>query len=179
MFLDQSIFPLVIHSGIPRFGGHLDTVMEGRGFFKNQNPCIPSWLGVFQFGTFLSVVLSESRCMSVSRHSSSPCNPFFMLFIGLSVIFFPIFPSKTVLLPLHLVVSLSPCIPHLLVSKFFFVIFEMFCLCCFTLSRYLLCLPSFTNNFLFISSSYTVRLVFCCFFLGLFIPIYLFVFFLP
>ena len=34
--------------------------------------------GVFQFGTFFSVALSESRCMSALGPSSRPCNSFFM-----------------------------------------------------------------------------------------------------
>ena len=49
--------------------------------FPNQNPCIPSWPGVFQFGTFLSVALNESKCISIPRPFTSPCTLFFMLFI--------------------------------------------------------------------------------------------------
>ena len=38
--------------------------------FLNHYPCLQSWHGVFQFGTFLNVTLSESRCMSASGLSS-------------------------------------------------------------------------------------------------------------
>ena len=34
--------------------------------FKKQNPCIPSWPGVFWFGMFSSIALTDSRCMSTS-----------------------------------------------------------------------------------------------------------------
>ena len=46
----------------------------------NQNPCIPSWPGVFHFYYF-SVVLSESMCIFTFCHSSSPSNSFPMLLV--------------------------------------------------------------------------------------------------
>ena len=43
-----------------------------------------SWTGVFQFGTFLSVVQRESRCIFALGLSSILCNSFSMLFIYLT-----------------------------------------------------------------------------------------------
>ena len=40
------------------------SVVDGREFFLNQNPCRQSWSVVFQFNTFFSVTLSDSRCIS-------------------------------------------------------------------------------------------------------------------
>ena len=40
---------------------------------------MPSWPGVFYFGTFFGVVLSGSKCMSASEPSSRPSNSFSML----------------------------------------------------------------------------------------------------
>ena len=49
--------------------------------FLNQNPWIPSWLGVFQFDIYLLiVVLSKSMCISTFGLSSSPSNSFFIFF---------------------------------------------------------------------------------------------------
>ena len=42
---------------------------------------MPSYAGVFQFGTLLSVALSDSWCISASRLSSNPGNCVFSLFI--------------------------------------------------------------------------------------------------
>ena len=44
-------------------------------------PCILSLQGVFRLDIFLSVALSELKCISASRPSSSSCNSFFILFI--------------------------------------------------------------------------------------------------
>ena len=49
--------------------------------FYDQNPCMLSWHGVLQFGTLLSVILSESGCIFALEPSSGPCNSFLMLFI--------------------------------------------------------------------------------------------------
>ena len=43
-----------------------------------------SWSGVFQFGILFSVALSDSRCTSASKPSSSTCNYFSMLCIDLA-----------------------------------------------------------------------------------------------
>ena len=54
--------------------------MDGSEFFKPIS-MYPLWPSVFSFGTFLSVALSESRCIFSFESSSSPCNFFSVLFI--------------------------------------------------------------------------------------------------
>ena len=49
--------------------------------FLNQNPCISSWLGVFQFDIFLRVVLSKSVRISAFGPSSNPSRSLVILFI--------------------------------------------------------------------------------------------------
>ena len=49
--------------------------------FLNQKPCIPSWPGVFQFDTFLSVVLSKSVCILAFGPSSSCSSSLVIWFI--------------------------------------------------------------------------------------------------
>ena len=49
------------------------SVVDG-GEFLNQNPCMPSRPGVFQFGIFLSITSSASRCISTLGPSSSNRN---------------------------------------------------------------------------------------------------------
>ena len=48
--------------------------------FLNKIPCISSWPGGFQFDTFLSVVLSDSRCVFTFSASSSPSNIFYVVY---------------------------------------------------------------------------------------------------
>ena len=88
---------------------------------------MPSWPGVFEFGTFSSVALSNSRCMSALGSFSRPlilflCN----LSIGsfCNVLSVLIFFSKFVLLPLHPIVGLSSGILHRHFAGIFFVILE-------------------------------------------------------
>ena len=125
---------------------------------------MPSWPGVIQFCTFLNVALSNSSCIFASGHSTSLCNSFSMLHIH-SVFMIDSLCShiwhQIVLLPLHLVTTLSSCILHRLVSIFFFLLFwnvqcYFFCL---VLSRYLLSVSFFANIFGFISSSHIVNLL--------------------
>ena len=53
----------------------------------SHNLCIPSWPDVFQFGTFLTIFLRDSRCMlSAPGPSSYPCYSFHALYpFGLSI----------------------------------------------------------------------------------------------
>ena len=90
---------------------------------KNQNPCIPSQPWVFQFGIFLSVALSDSRCMSATGPFSSTCNSFFMLFIQSAFLWCSF--CSLILLPLHPVVNLSSRILLKLVGRIFFRYFGM------------------------------------------------------
>ena len=48
--------------------------------FLNQNPCMPSQTGVFLFGIFLRVALSESICIFSLGLSSTLGNSFSLLF---------------------------------------------------------------------------------------------------
>ena len=41
--------------------------MDRCEFFKDQNPCITSWSGFFQFCTFLSVALSDSSLVAILK----------------------------------------------------------------------------------------------------------------
>ena len=87
--------------------------------FLIYNPWIPSWPGVFQFGTFLSVAV-----LGVCPHSNpslSPCSSFFILFLH-SVFLLCFFSShilhQNCFLFLH-PIWMSSCILHLLVRIFF------------------------------------------------------------
>ena len=67
-FCVNVVLPLVIHSGTCAVFRHLFISRASVSWmevnFFNQKPCIPSWPGVFQFDTFLSVVLNKSVCIS-------------------------------------------------------------------------------------------------------------------
>ena len=80
---------------------------------------------IFQFGTFLRVSLSDFRSIS-TLGSSSSSNSFSVLFIRpfYGVLSVPIFYSKSVLLSLHSVVSLSSCILHQHIGRIFFFILK-------------------------------------------------------
>ena len=84
-FWIRVVFLLVIHSGMVASSWYLfswrTSLLWMDVNFLYPNPCMPSWPGVFQFGTFLSVALGESKCMSNLGPSSSPCNSFFTFFI--------------------------------------------------------------------------------------------------
>ena len=83
-FWINEVLPVVIHSGTLASCRHLFISSASLSRivvnFLNQNPCIPSWLGVFQFDIFC-VILSESMCSSAFGPSSSPSNSFAMLLI--------------------------------------------------------------------------------------------------
>ena len=76
--------------------------------FLNQNPCIPSWPGAFQFDIHFSVVLSKSTCISILGPSSSPSSFLVILFI-------------------HSAFSLSFYGCHILVQNRFFYIWLLVC----------------------------------------------------
>ena len=101
--------------------------------FLNHNPCMLSWPGVFQFGIFLSVALSESRYIFAFGPSSIPCYSFqcclsFRLFYN--DFYVPIFCSKIVLLPSRSVVGISSHLFPLLAGRIFFCCFGMFYFVC-------------------------------------------------
>ena len=74
------------------------TWVEGLVNMINQNPYMSWSPDIFNFGTFLSVALSESRFIFILGLSSSPSNSFPMLLslFGFSVMFssFPYFAPK-------------------------------------------------------------------------------------
>ena len=133
--------------------------------FLKQNPCIPSWPGVFQFDIFLRVVLSKSMCISIFGSSSSPSNSLVILFIHSSFLlcFFGchiLVQNRSVSFASscwYVFVSSPPSWWENFLSLFWNV---LFCLYCFTLCRYLFNLPSFASAFYFISSSCVV--IFSC-----------------
>ena len=123
-----------------------------RSEFLNQYPCIPSAFGVFQFGTFLSVAPSESRCI----FTFGPPNSFPILLIHSAVLLCslrsPYFAFKFFFL-YHPIVGLSSCILPLLAGSIFSLFWNvLFCLHCLILSRYLFSPFSFASSFCFISS---------------------------
>ena len=86
---------------------------------------MPSWFGIFHFGAFLSVALSDSRYMCTTWPSSSRCISFFMLIVH-AIMFF-LFPYLTLelfySLCIQLLVWLSALSINLLV-EFSFIILE-------------------------------------------------------
>ena len=122
-----------------------------------------SWAGIFQFGTFLGVALSDSGCIFAIGHFSNLSNsfPILLIYSVLSVMF-PSFPYFAC----HPVVSMPSCILHRNFWKNFFSFFwnVLFWLC-FILSRYLFSLPFFDSTFWFISSTFIFCLNRCVAFL--------------
>ena len=101
---------------------------------ESFNPYMP---GVFQFGIFLSISLSNSWCMFDSRPSSSSSNPFFYIIYQYKMFFpFSYFTPKFFAFGLWLVLVLSPPIWWL---NFLLLLWKvLFCLYCLTLPLYLL-----------------------------------------
>ena len=138
-------FSFVIHSSILAFSWELINQISSQSLkdmnFVNDHPCMLSWPSVFQFRTFLSVALTDSRCIFVSKPSSSHCN-FFQCYLSIQpfcfVLSVPKFLSKISLLPLHKVVCVSSGFFHSLVGRIFFSLFwkVSFRLYCLILSRY-------------------------------------------
>ena len=119
-----------------------------------------SWSGVFLFGTFMNIALSESRCIFAFGPSSSlltlfPCYLSIRLFYY--ALFVPIFCSEIVLFLCYPVVGMSSCILPLHASRIFSLFWNvLFCLYCFIVSRYF---SSFASTFWFISWSCIILLV--------------------
>ena len=114
---------------------------------------MPSRPGIFLFGIFFSVVLSESSSIFNLGPSFIICKSFSMLLIHLTFCYDlsdPILCSKIVSLPSNLVAGISLHILSLVASRIFFLYFGMLCL---VLFQYLFSLTSFTKTFCFISSS--------------------------
>ena len=159
------VFPLVIQSGTYASCRHLFISSASLSWmevnFLNQNPCIPSWLGVFLFDIFFSVFLRSSMYISALEPSSGPSSSLVISFIhsAFSLCFFGchIFVQNcSVSLASgcwYVFVSCPPNCWQNFLSLFWNV---LFCLYCFTLCRYLFSLPSFARTFWYISSSCTV-----------------------
>ena len=121
------VFLLIIYLGIFASPKHLLSSRASLSWmdvnFLNQNPCMPSWPGVFQFSTFLLVALSDSRCLSTSVLSF-----FFHVFLSFQLFCYvlpvPISYSKIILLPLHPVVGRSLCI-SILAYPVLFLLFKL------------------------------------------------------
>ena len=100
--------------------------------FLNQNPCIPSWPGVFQFSTFFSFSSVETTTTFTSGTPSSPSNSFFMIFINSA---FLIYSFCSHILLQNFFVSFASdcwflCIVCRLVGWIFFRYFGMPCFVC-------------------------------------------------
>ena len=125
--------------------------------FLNHYPCMQLCSGALQFSNFLSVALSESTLFlpKVLLHvlvALFPCCLFIWLFCY--VLSIPIFCPKIVLLPLHLVVSMSLCILPSLAGRIFSLFWNvLFCLYSLILSWYPFSPPPFVSTFWFISWS--------------------------
>ena len=91
------VFPLVIHSDMYVTFKHLFISIACLSWMKVNFLNQFSWPGVFLFCTFLSVALSESRCILASGPSTSPHKLY--LFVSLLVYLLcplgqhPFFPS--------------------------------------------------------------------------------------
>ena len=91
---------------------------------------MPSYPGVFQFDTFLSVALSESRCIFAFGASSSPSNSFPVLLIHSAFLLCSLrwhICFKIVSVLCHLIVSMCWSILPLLTDGIFFRCFGMSC----------------------------------------------------
>ena len=113
--------------------------------------------GVFQFRSFSSVALSESRCIFPLELSSSPCNSFFMSFIHSGFLLCSL--RSNIFLQNCFISYAFSCLyvfvysPPTCGQNFFFFrylwisFFFFFCLYCLTLSQYLFSFPSFASTF--------------------------------
>ena len=105
--------------------------------FLNQNLCIPSLPGVFQFDIFFGVFLSSSMCISPFGPSSSPSSSLVISFIqsAFSLFFFllAIFSSENVRSLWCPVVGMFLCHALSVVGRIFFRYFGTFCFVCIVL----------------------------------------------
>ena len=137
--------------------------------FSNQNTRMPSQPGVFQFGTFLNVALSDLRSILALGTSWNPCNSFSKLFIHQTFLLCSF--SFHILLKHSFVYFVSmrwyifeyfpPTSWQNFLSLFQNILFCLYCLYFLALSWFLLSLPFFANKFLFIFSSCIVQFAFC------------------
>ena len=92
-FWIRVVFPLVIYPGILVSLMHLYSLRASPPWievkFLNQNPYIPSWTSDFQFSTFFSVDLSDSRCIPASGFLWSLYNSAFSFMLFLFLYFTP------------------------------------------------------------------------------------------
>ena len=94
--------------------------MDGHEFFKTKIYICHHSL-VFSCSIFLSIALRESRCMSISKPSLSPCNSFFYVIyqFALSVMSF-LFPDFTPKLFCFLCIQLLVCFSCILLQLHYF-----------------------------------------------------------
>ena len=126
----MAVFPFVIHSGMSASSKHLLIFVMDESEILNQNPCMPSWFGVFQFDIF-SVILRESRCNFCLRAFFESLHLFFhvVYLSGFSKIStFSYFAQKLFLSPLYLVLSCLRAFSPYLPVDYFFVVLECFVL---------------------------------------------------
>ena len=123
-FWIRVVFPLIIFSGIfvscnPLFISLEKSVVDRREFFKPVSMySIMAWH--VPFGTFLSVALSESRCIFSLGPSSSPCNFFYCclsIWLFCYGLFILISCPKIVMFPCHPINGMSSCIVSLSLSQ--------------------------------------------------------------
>ena len=172
----NAVLPLVILSGTCPVCRHLFISNASLSWievnFLNQKPCILSWPGVFQFDTFLSVVLSKSVCISAFGPCSRCSSSLVVLFIHSA---FSLCRFGCHILVQNRSVSFAFGCWYVLLIEFSFIILECpilsivlpFC-------RYLFNLPSFASTFWYISSSCIAS--FSCVVFSFPIPIYFSVF---
>ena len=125
---------------------------------------MPSHLDVFQFGTFLSVALRESRCIFAFVPSSSPSHSFHILLIHSAFVMFFSFLFVALKLFPFLVLLLFVCVctfSPLLAGRIFFGVFGMSCFVCIALS----CLDIFLVFLLSPVPSNLFLRVYCLFYL--------------
>ena len=106
-----------------------------RSEFLKQYPCTPSWPDIFQFGTFLSIALSQSMCIFTLCPILCTSNSFPMLLIQSA--FLLCFLPSHILLWFFIIQFLvcGSCIQPLLAARIFFrcfgnVLFSLYASSC-------------------------------------------------
>ena len=128
--------------------------------FLNQNPFLPSWPGVIEFGIVWELLRENGCVFSLAVLLRVLLILFPMLLIHSSfyhVLFFAIFYSQIVLFPYLFSCWYVFLLYSLLASRIFPLFWNvLFFLYCFILSWYHFSLLSFDSTFWFISSSWIV-----------------------
>ena len=140
-FWINEVLSLVIQSGTCASCKHLFISSASLSWmeenFLNQDPCIPTWSGVFLFNISFSVFLSCSMCISTYGPSSSLSSSLLILFIQSAFSFMPflvvIFSSKIVRFLWRPVVGMFLCHALPVVDRIFFCCFGMSCFVCIVL----------------------------------------------